>query len=146
MAEPNRPAEGASRANKAERPKRVPVGVRQVLTYPPIPGYRVRLVNDVDDRIDRFKAAGYVPVESHEILGDPSCGSGSQEGSAVSKPVGAGRKGVLMKIKNELYQEDQAAKQREVDEIESTMQRGAESQGLTDKFPGQKLPGIQITR
>lgn len=129
------------------RPKRIPIGTRNVLTYPPIPGYVTRVVNDVEDRIQRFKEAGYEVVQREEVgLGDPACGVSGSTGSEVSKPVGAGRRGVLMKIKEEYYKEDQAAKQAQVDAGEEGLWRQAREAGLTNKLGNDQLPGIQITR
>ena len=128
------------------RPKRVPIGTRNVLTYPPIPGYVTRVVNDTEDRIQRFKEAGYEVVTSDELLGDRACGAAGSVGSEVSKPVGGGRRGVLMKIKEEFYKEDQAAKQKEVDEKEASLWRQAKEQGLTNQLGKEQLPGIQISR
>ena len=129
------------------RPKRIPIGTRNVLTYPPIPGYVTRVVNDVEDRIARFKEAGYEVVTREEIgLGDPACGVSGSVGSEVSKPVGAGRRGVLMKIKEEFYKEDQAAKQTHVDAGEDGLWRQAREAGLTNQLGKENLPGIKITR
>jgi len=128
------------------RPKRIPLGARNVLTFPPIPGYRTRVVNDVDGRIERFKDAGYEVVMSDELLGDRSAGVAGSVGSEVSKPVGAGRRGVLMKIKEEFYQEDHAAKQAAIDKTEEGLYRQAQDSGLTTRLGNQTLPGIQITR
>jgi len=147
MAEKTRPVEGASRAEN--RPQRVPVGQRNVIKYAPIPGYRLRIVNDVEDRLDVFKAAGYEVVTGKdygETVGDPDCADPKKLGSAITKHVGLGRTGVLMKIKEEYYQEQQAIKQREVNEVEATMQESAEKERLTDRLGNERLEGIQITR
>ena len=128
------------------RPKRIPLGTRNVLTYPPIPGYVTRVVNDIEDRVARFKEAGYEVVTGDEILGDRAAGVGGAVGSEVSKPVGGGRRGVLMKIKQEFYDEDRAAKQARVDASEDGLYRQARDQGLTNQLGDKQLPGIQITR
>jgi hypothetical protein len=103
--------------------KRVPIGTRNVLKFSKRPGYVRRVVNDVDDRIQRFKDAGYEIVHGDETGGDPIAGAASKMGSAVNKPVGGGVTGVLMEIPEEYYHEDQAAKQAEIDKIESGMRR-----------------------
>lgn len=132
--------------SRANRPKRVPIGTRNILTYPKIPGYVTRVVNDTEDRIERFKQAGYEPVESHELLGDQMVREATQVGSIVSKSVGLGTKGVLMKIKQEWYDEDQTTKQERVDKSEEMLIRQAKEAGLTDQLKNEKLPGIKITR
>ena len=135
-----RPSE-ASRATN--RPKRVPIGTRDVLTFARIPGYKTRVVNDVEDRIERFKAAGYEIVKSDEMLGDRACGVSGSIGSEVSKPVGAGRKGVLMKIREDWYAEDQAAKQARITEGEQQLYPNAEAKGLTTRLGRVQLEGIK---
>ena len=139
----HRPAENSSRATR--RPERVPIGTRNVLTYPPIPGYKTRVVNDVEDRIERFKAAGYEIVQSGELgLGDEACGIPGSVGSEVSKPVGAGRRGVLMKIREDWYAEDQAKKQADVLAKEQSLFPDAEAAGLTINMGKVRLDGLKI--
>ena len=103
-----------------ERVKRVPVGSRNRLeVIGKSPEYVYRIVNDVDDRIDRFKAAGYEVVHTSEArLSSQRVGTGSEKGSVAEMPVGNGVNGVLMKIPKEWYDEDQAAKAARIDEAE----------------------------
>lgn len=116
------------------RKPRVPLGTRNVLQYPQRPGYVRRVVNDVDDRVQRFKDAGYEIVHGDETGGDPMAGAASKIGSAVSKPVGGGRAGVLMEIPEEYYREDQAAKQAEIDKVESSMKRKSRPDQAEDQL------------
>lgn len=105
------------------RVKRVPVGTRNRLeVIGKNPDYEYRIVNDVDDRIDRFKAAGYevVPV-SESRLATQRVGQGTPTGSIAEMPVGGGIRGVLMKIPKEWYQEDQKLKQEAIDETERSI-------------------------
>lgn len=127
---PNR--EGAQRAN---RPKRTPLGMRNVLAAEQREGYVRRWVNDVDDRLLRAEAAGYKTVLKPADLSDPKAGAGTQVGSAVAKSVGAGVRAVLMEIPREFYEEDQAAKQRNVDRREAGIGR---QQGVK----GQQYGGV----
>ena len=58
--------------NKAPktRVKRIPVGTRNRLeVIGKSPDYVYRIVNDVDDRVERFKAAGYdvVPISESRL-------------------------------------------------------------------------------
>ena len=98
-----------------KRPKRVPIGTRNILKYPARPGYHRRVVNDTEDRIKVFKEAGYEIVQNKSLpAGDPRAGDASQMGMPVAKNVGGGTKGVLMEIPQEWYDEDQKAKQDKI--------------------------------
>lgn len=94
------------------RPKRTPVGQRNILTTDQRPGYVRRWVNDVDGRLAMFEEAGYEAVRTPTQVGDPAAGNASQVGSVVRKPVGGGVDAVLMEIPVEYYDEDQAAKEQ----------------------------------
>lgn len=112
--------EGAQRAN---RPKRTPLGMRNVLAADQRDGFVRRWVNDVDGRIERAKEAGYAPVLKPADAADPRAGASSQVGSAVDKNVGGGVRAVLMEIPREFYEEDKAAKQAIVDRSEAGLAR-----------------------
>jgi len=121
--------------------------MRNVLKFAQIPGYRTRVVNDVDNRIEDLKELGYEPVYSHELLHDaPDPAEASQMGSVVSKSVRGGVKGVLMKIKEEWYEENQADKAAEADEREKSLLRQAKDKDITPNLGSVTLPGIQIQR
>lgn len=113
------------------RPKRTPVsGWRNVLTFKDKePGYFYRWVNDTETRLDVFKAAGYEPVVGNSQVGDKRVGTASQLGSVISKPVGNGIVAVLMRIKQEWYDEDQEAKLARVRSIESDIQNTGNKNG-----------------
>lgn len=113
--------------NSPKRPKRVPLGTRNVLTAPKKKGYVRRFVNDEADRVAQFEAAGYEVVRAETEVGDPKAGKAAQVGSVVRPPVGEGRNAVLMEIKEEYYQEDQDAKQRQIDEGERDMRSNTNS-------------------
>ena len=111
-------------ALEEKRPKRIPLGTRNVLQYPKRPGYVRRVVNDVEDRVMRFQQAGYEIVQKKDLpSGDPRAGDASQMGMPVSKGVGNGVKGVLMEIKEEWYLEDQKRKQTDVSAQEAAMRQ-----------------------
>lgn len=103
--------------------ERVPVGgPRNILTVAnKEPGYVYRWVNDVPGRIDQFKQGGYEVVEDALKIGDPTVDRPTRLGSATTVVRGTSTL-VLMRIKQEWYDEDQAAKQAEVDALEATMQ------------------------
>ena len=112
-----------AKIERAERPKRVPVGgPRNILTVAQKdPNYVYRWVNDVPGRIAAFKEGGYEVVTSDNEVGDKTVDRGSKLGSAITKSVGGQITAVLMRIPKEWYDEDQEAKQKEVDTLEATM-------------------------
>lgn len=113
-----------SRAERTNRPKRTPLGMRNILTTDQRPGYVRRWVNDVEDRVKQAKEAGYEPVMTQTEVGDERVGADTQMGAIVSRSVGGGRRAVLMEIPKVFYDEDQAAKQKRVDHIEAGLQPG----------------------
>lgn len=130
-----------------ERParrQRFPLGTGDVLTAEQRPGFVRRYVNDKDDRVRRFVAAGYEPV--HDPNADTSQGRSGRAtntgDSIVRKPVGGGVEAVLMEIPEEFYREDQAAKQSRVDMDEQAMQP---RHGGTPNAQGQ-YGGVSIDR
>mgnify|MGYP000385491313 CR=1 FL=1 len=108
-----------------ERVKRVPVGSRNRLeVIGKSPDYVYRIVNDVDDRVELFKAAGYEVVSISEArMASQRVGQGTPTGSVAEMPVGNGVNGVLMKIPKEWYEEDQAAKAARIDEAERSIKK-----------------------
>ena len=142
MKRANRPTEGKSRAIPTARPeKRVPLHRQNIITADTRPGYVRRIVNDQDDRIERFIKAGWTPVEGEQI-GDEHAADPSSLGSATVKSVGAGMKAVLMEIPESLYKEDQNDKQKKVNELEEAME-----QDIKNKLGGSAIgEGIQIKR
>jgi len=113
------------------RPKRVPIHEqRDKLSTTQKPGFVRRWVNDVVGRLEKFDRAGWVPVDRNDVDVNHGevAGSNTHLGSGVSKDVGRTRAGdgtqaVLMEIPIELYEEDQAAKQRIVDESDRAMKK-----------------------
>jgi hypothetical protein len=104
------------------RVRRTPVGVRNVLTVRgKDPAYEYRIVNDTGDRVEQFKGAGYdVVMASDVVVGDRRVNKASAEGSVAQVAVGGGDKAVVMRIKKEWYDEDQARKQHFVNETEAS--------------------------
>ena len=108
------------------RPRRQPLGVRNRLNVKnKEEGYMYRIVNDVDDRISQLLEQGYeiVPQAKVGAVGDKRVDLPSAPGSASYLSVGQGTKAVVMRQREDYYKEDQAVKQRQIDEIEQTMKR-----------------------
>lgn len=112
------------------RPRRTPIGARNRLSVAnKEDGYIYRIVNsnlDNDpDRVGRFGEQGYelVPREKSGAIGDKRVDNTNTPGSSSEFSVGGGTKAVVMRIKQEWYDEDQQAKQQLVDDQEQTMKR-----------------------
>ncbi len=77
-------------------------------------GYRGRVVNDFEGRLETMLEAGWEFV--HETKKDVTGSDNKDIGTRVSLPVNAdGLRGFLMEIKEEWYDEDQAKKQEKMD-------------------------------
>jgi hypothetical protein len=121
---------------RTERPTRIPVSGegRNILSInDQDPNYVYRWVNDVEGRIDRFKAGGYEFVHSTDIAGDRSTENASNASTVLSKKVGNGITAYAMRIKREWYEEDQASKAKAIDDKEESLFRELNKQevGLT---------------
>lgn len=114
------------------RVKRTPVGQRNVLTVSgkDTDKYSYRIVNDTGDRIAQFLEAGYelVDASTHRV-GDKRVNAASPEGSKAQVSVGKGDKAYVMRIPKEWYEEDQKAKQAEVDRLEQSIKQTAKGTG-----------------
>ena len=130
-------------APRKKRNKRVPMGTRNRLKYASRKGFHRRVFNDVDDRIQQAKEAGYEIVQGKDLGGEPYAGDASQLGSTVRKPVGGGKNGVLMEIPNKYYVEDQEAKQARIDAAEQEMR---ESRDTRARLGEGQYGGVDITR
>jgi hypothetical protein len=96
------------------------------------PDFVYRVVNDQGDRVAQFLDAGYELVNASEVrVGDKRINNATPEGSKAQVAVGKGDKAFVMRIKKEWYDEDQAAKQKQVDELERSIKQTASGAGLT---------------
>lgn len=118
------------------RTTRTPIGTRNVLTVQgKDPNYVYRIVNDSGDRVQMFLDAGYEVCAADEVrVGDKRVQKASPTGSSAEVAVGAGQKALVMKQRKDWYDEDQAAKQSKVNELESTMQKSARDNGFIGKI------------
>lgn len=109
------------------RVKRTPVTGRNVLTVGgKDPEFHYRIVNDDGDRVQMFIDAGYEIVEAENVqVGDKRVGTTSSEGTKAQVSVGGGQKAYVMRIRKEWFDEDQAAKQQKVTELESSTKQKA---------------------
>ena len=113
---------------KTEHPKRVPLHeqARNRLTIDGLDKdrYEYRFINDIGSRIERFKNAGWeVDPSSREVGVADVKHTNVSLGTGTVANAGQGTKAVLMRIPKEYYNEDQKAKQREIDLAEQAMKR-----------------------
>lgn len=126
-------------ATVGTRVKRTPVGQRNVLSVSgKEDGFVYRIVNDTADRIQQFIDAGYELVDASAVrVGDKRVNTATPEGTKAQVSVGKGDKAFVMRIKDEYFKEDQAAKQAEIDRLEQTMKQ---------KVPGADYGSLEIKR
>ena len=110
---------------REQRPDRVPVGgPRDILTVAnKDPNYVYRWVNDSPGRLEQFQKGGYEFVEDNLKVGQPTVDKATRLGTATTMVRGTATL-VLMRILREWYDEDQAAKQLALDELEDSMREG----------------------
>lgn len=133
------PTPAAQRKETAKkRRERVPFGgTRLKLSFPEKPGKVRRWVNDVGGRPTLAEQGGYEFVTDDGVqVGTTAVGSGNQDlGSRVSRIVGKNADGspmraYLMEIDKDLYDEDQAKKQKPLDAVDDQIRRGVVSGGI----------------
>ncbi len=109
------------------RVRRTPIGARNVLTVQgKEPGYEYRFVNDEGDRVQSFLDNGWETVAAKGVqIGDKRLGAAGTDGSVAKASVGQGKTGVLLRIREDWYKEDQAAKQGYVNKTEEAMKETA---------------------
>jgi hypothetical protein len=120
------------RESKEKRQERIPLGERSLkLATKHRAGYAPRWVNDVGDRINDFERAGYRFAEDDAVR---ESAQGDQVAKRIRKVVGTQENGepmhaYLMEQKQEFYDEDQAAKNAKLDDIDEQLGRGIDQHG-----------------
>lgn len=112
----------------AQRPRRSSLGKRNRLEVRnKEEGYHYRIVNDLDDRVERLQEDGWEVVPNAKVgaIGDRKVDNPTSLGSQPNFSVGKGVRATVMRIREDWYQEDQAEKQREITELEETMRQEA---------------------
>lgn len=108
-----------------QKPKRIPLGRRNILTVTGLTDqddFHYHWFNDVEERLQHCLEAGYEFVGKTGLsVGDKTVESARGTDSIVKKGVGGGRIAYLMRIPMELYKQDQAAKQLEVDKLDANI-------------------------
>lgn len=118
------------------RVRRSPVQGRNKLTVKgKDPDYVYRIVNDIDDRVHDMLERGYEIDASEEIrVGDSRVDQTAKLGTVRQIPVGQGVKAILMRIKRDWYNEDQAIKQDLVKKSEDAMRKSNPNDGTYGKI------------
>ncbi len=111
------------------RQSRIPIGVpEKKWACPEGDGYQYRVFNDNwmtrPDNIQRALRAGYEFVNSDEDKQRPQTVGTNDNGTPI--------RGFLMRIPKEIYEEDQKAKQKEVDKVDEQIRTGSFQQGAGD--------------
>jgi hypothetical protein len=108
-----------------QKPKRIPLGRRNVLTVSGLKDqdeFHYHWFNDVDERLQQCVEAGYEFVGNSGLqVGDKTVESARGTDSITKKAVGGGKIAYLMRIPMELYKEDQTNKQRDVDLLDANL-------------------------
>jgi hypothetical protein len=118
------------KAAASARPRRPNLGKRNRLAIrDKEPGYDYRIVNanleNDPERVQDLIDEGWeiVPKKITGQIGDSKVDNPSALGSAGLISVGQGTKAVTMRIKSDWREEDQKAKQAQLDELEATMKK-----------------------
>jgi hypothetical protein len=116
--------------SRANRPARIPIGSQRRLRVPERKGFVRRWVNDIEDRIEMFKDAGYTVVVDDDMpIGDQPSKDAKPLGATRCKSVGRGRTAYLMEIPEHLYKEDQASKIKRNMEMQRTAMQPRDIEG-----------------
>ncbi len=119
------------------KPDRVPVsGIRDILTVMGTdPNFAYRFVVDEDEqgsRIMRFTRGGWEFARQDQgtlTVGNEFVYKSKSDGSLIRLHTGDGKYSYLMRIKKEWYNEDQKAKQDDINEVENTITATGTSTG-----------------
>ena len=124
------------RATNRRKSQRTPFGVpRKKLSVDGyhIPGYTLRFINDTDNRILDAVEGGYQHVSKDEIpnVGDKNVANVEGLGTVVCRRVGVKENGsamyaYLMKIEEDIYNEDQQMKEEVLTNKEDSLMGGTD--------------------
>lgn len=109
----------SGRIKRSDRAIRGPLAVRGKEA-----GFHYRFVNDYDDNVLSFQEGGYEVVQDKDVsIGDRRVDKSAAEGSVKHISVGGGMKAVLMRIPQDLYDQDQAEKEQRIREQELAIKK-----------------------
>lgn len=91
------------------------------------PAYVYRVVNDIDDRVQNLMDVGY-EIDTLTKVGDKRAGAPSAApGTPVTVSLGQGDKGVVMRIKKDLFEERKLQKEELIREREAALQNPSQN-------------------
>lgn len=107
------------------RVRRQPVGVRSRLALTgKEAGYEYRIVADRSNNIAVRQAQGYEFVSADKVtVGDKRVNQPVTQGEHATVSLGGGEVGYVMRISEDYYKEDQAAKRAEIRKTQDTIKR-----------------------
>ena len=100
----------------AKKRERIPLHKQKRIGIDQEKGYHYHLTNDDGNRVARFKKAGYVVVDGKVREGQKDSQDASQLGKVARQSVGNGMEAVYMRIPQKDYDQDQASKQKAIDD------------------------------
>lgn len=122
MSDTNRPKKGESRATS--RPSRTKMLRNRYLVAKERPGFKRRWVNEEPGRVEFLMELGWTPVVGDEDASDARAQMEGQMSSVVRRVVNRGTTAVahtaiLMEIPEDLFNEYEADKEAELQELEA---------------------------
>jgi len=147
----NQRAQTAAPKPKAVKKPRIPFGSQRIKGLIPNkdPAYHYHWINDTPGRIEMAIEGGYELVAKAGINVGTDGNQNTELGSAISQHAGrdeAGKpyKRYAMRIRKEFYDEDQAVKQSEVDEVDKAIRAGKFKRGAIAETGYVPESGIKI--
>ena len=122
---------------QSKRPERKSLFQRgpQAIAGDKDPNYVYRFVNDTGSRVANFQSAGYEIVRDENlVVGDNRVFDPSASETGKKVISNDGTVSYLMRIKKEWHEEDQAAKQTKINELEGQMHTEADKAGFYGKL------------
>jgi len=134
------------------RKTRVPLGAQRIkgVVANQEKGYHYHWVNDKPGRLDMALDGGYAFVKREGVEIGTTGNMNTNLGSMVSQYAGHDESGhpfnrYLMRIRNEYYDEDQAKKMFEVDNVDRAIRAGKFKHGANPETSYVPKNGIKIT-
>lgn len=114
--------------DRYDRPERIPLDEQSTIGIAQEAGYAYRLVNDIGNRIERFKQAGWEIVDGSSETEHRRVQKPSKIGYAASQSVGGGLEGYYMRIPIEWWKESQIKKREKLNKkMNSTILKNIKS-------------------
>lgn len=122
MSEPIEASAPIAKKTYGQRPSRTPLADRMnTQASHQEPGFVYRLVNDKKGRVELLQTSGWEVVTDGSKVGDKTVEGGKIPGSAVTRPVGDGVVGVLMRKPIEWHDEDMKPVYDKAQRVENTL-------------------------